>query len=148
MPTLVARNWNAPVRLVVAPYTGEPTVFSTGILSPVSMDSSMVEYPRTTSPSTGTFSPGRMAITSPDAIMSTGRSTSWPSRTTLAVLGLSSMRRRMASEVRPLARASRNRPRSMRAMMIAEVSKYTEPPIPLADRVSGEKVRMSTTATL
>ena len=58
-------------------------------------------------PSTGIFSPGLTTTTSPGATVSTATSSSWPSRTTRAVLGRRPMRRRIASDVWPLARASR-----------------------------------------
>ena len=60
----------------VAPMTGSPAALSTGRLSPVSIDSSTVEAPSTTIPSTGTFSPGRTRTRSPTATCSTGTSTS------------------------------------------------------------------------
>ena len=44
---------------MVAPITSSPWPLSTGIGSPVSIDSSTAEPPPTTTPSTGTFSPGR-----------------------------------------------------------------------------------------
>ena len=43
----------------VPPVTRLPGSFSTGIGSPVTIDSSTVVRPLTTTPSTGTFSPGR-----------------------------------------------------------------------------------------
>ena len=57
-PTRVARNENAPVVFIVAPYTADPAVLSTGIDSPVSIDSSTADAPAITSPSTGNRSPG------------------------------------------------------------------------------------------
>ena len=48
-----------PVPLTVPPVTLSPVVFSTGIDSPVSIDSSTFVRPSMTRPSTGTFSPGR-----------------------------------------------------------------------------------------
>ena len=57
-PTWVARITNDPVVLSVAPMTSSPTRFVAGIGSPVSIDSSTAEAPSTTTPSTGTLSPG------------------------------------------------------------------------------------------
>ena len=64
-PTAVARNKNAPVPLMVAPMTWSPIALSTAALSPVSMLSSIVDEPSLTTPSTGTFSPGRTSTWSP-----------------------------------------------------------------------------------
>ncbi len=52
-------------------------------------------------------------------------STSCPSRMIRAVLACNPIRRLMASEVLPLALASRYFPNRMRAMIMAELSKYT-----------------------
>jgi len=85
LPTLVARTLSIPFLLMLAPMTSEPSSFGTGRLSPVIMLSSTEERPSMTTPSVGTFSPGRTTITSPTSRSSTGISTSSPSRTTRAV---------------------------------------------------------------
>ncbi len=90
--------------------------------SPVIMDSSIADWPSRMTPSTGTFSPGRTTTTSPTFTCSTGTSTSFPSRMTVAIRGARSMRRRMASEALPLAFSSKYRPRRIREMMKAAVS--------------------------
>ena len=54
-----------PVPFTVAPITGSPARFSTGIGSPVTIDSSTALVPSSTTPSTGTFSPGRTRSRSP-----------------------------------------------------------------------------------
>ena len=72
LPTAVARTVNTPFVFRVAPVTRSPTCLSTGIDSPVSIDSSTAEDPATTSPSTATFSPGRTTITSPTRSAVTG----------------------------------------------------------------------------
>ena len=64
-PTAVTRTTRVPVRLRVAPMTVSPTALVTGTLSPVSIDSSSVEPPSATTPSTGSFSPGRTRTRSP-----------------------------------------------------------------------------------
>ena len=64
-PTRSARMMNDPVPLMVAPMTLLPDAFSTGIDSPVIMDSSIELRPSRTTPSTGTFSPGRTRSLSP-----------------------------------------------------------------------------------
>ncbi|MCY1372528.1 hypothetical protein D9M69_597400 [compost metagenome] len=107
LPTLVARNVSAPFWLTVPPTTSEPGVFSTGTGSPLIMDSSMKLLPSTTSPSTGMRSPGRTSITSPATTSSMAISAAAPLRTTRAVLACRPSRRLMASDVLPLARASR-----------------------------------------
>ncbi len=69
-----------------------------------------------------------------------GRSSSRPSRDTLAVFGWRLARARMASEARPLARVSIRRPNRIKVMMAAEVSKYTAGVTPPACNHSGETV--------
>ena len=64
-PTFSALMTKLPVPLSVAPVTGSPGDFSTGIGSPVTIDSSTVLVPSRTTPSTGTFSPGRTRRRSP-----------------------------------------------------------------------------------
>jgi hypothetical protein len=64
-PTFSARITSEPVPFTVAPITGSPGPFSTGIGSPVTIDSSTVLAPSSTTPSTGTFSPGRTRRRSP-----------------------------------------------------------------------------------
>ena len=90
----------------VAPTTRSPGPFSTGIGSPVSIDSSTALVPATTSPSTGSPSPGRTTITSPGRTSSTDTSTSAPSRTTRALRGWSCTSFRSAADVCRFARAS------------------------------------------
>ena len=58
-PTRVASKRIEPLLLIVPAATSLPTAFSTGIGSPVSMDSSIAVCPSTTTPSTEIFSPGR-----------------------------------------------------------------------------------------
>src|SRR5262249_54235770 len=52
-PTLVAAYWKVPLLLMVAPMTVAPGIFSTGIDSPVTIDSSTCDPPFVTVPSTG-----------------------------------------------------------------------------------------------
>ena len=65
--------------LIVPPVTRDPGAFSTGIGSPVTIDSSIALRPSMTTPSTGTFSPGRTRQTSPTCTSSSGTSASSPS---------------------------------------------------------------------
>ena len=83
----------------------------------------MEEMPSTTTPSTGTFSPGFSKILSPISMASTGISLSSPSLITVATSGVRSMRDRMAPEVLCLALASKNFPRSIKTTMVAADSK-------------------------
>src|SRR5690606_431219 len=124
LPTRVARNRKVPCRLMVAPTTSPPGPFATGMLSPVIMDSSTVERPSSTTPSTGIRSPGRTTMMSPTCTWAMGTSTSTPPWTTRAVLGCRPMSFLMAADVRPLAWASRSLPRRMRVIRMALVSKY------------------------
>ena len=58
-------NSIVPFLLILPPKTLLPIVFSTGILSPVSIASSIDVNPCVTAPSTGIFSPGLTIIVSP-----------------------------------------------------------------------------------
>ena len=64
-PTRSERMTNAPLVLSVAPISLSPGPLLTGSGSPVSMDSSTALWPSITTPSTGTFSPGRTRRASP-----------------------------------------------------------------------------------
>ena len=121
-PSVVARYRNAPEPLIVPPTTRSPAALATGIGSPVSIDSSTALAPLTTSPSTGTRSPGRTRISSPRTTESAGTSVSAPSRNTRAVFGCRSMSRRIAPAVTPFARASSAFPTRMSAMMMTTAS--------------------------
>jgi hypothetical protein len=122
-PTRVARNRKVPVRFIVAPTTSEPGSFSTGIDSPVSIDSSTAERPSRITPSVGMRSPGRTTQTSSARSSAAGISTSRPSRTTRAVGGARSSSRRTASDVRRRARASSVRPSRISVTIMHAVSK-------------------------
>ena len=122
-PTAVARMTTVPVRLRVAPMTWSPAALSTGRLSPVSMLSSTAVAPSVTTPSTGTFSPGRIRTRSPTTTCSTGTSTSAPPRSARAVFGVSPTRAVIAAAVRFLARSSIHRPASTSARITSDVSK-------------------------
>ena len=79
LPTRCASNTALPVPFTVPPVTLLPLDFSTGIGSPVIIDSSIEVAPSTTTPSTGTFSPGRTRKRSPTLIRSNETSSSLPS---------------------------------------------------------------------
>ena len=69
----------APLWFIVPPITWSPALLPTGIDSPVSIDSSTALRPSITSPSTGTFSPGRTRSRSPILTASSATSSSAPS---------------------------------------------------------------------
>ena len=76
LPTLVARKLKEPVVLIVAPMTVSPARLSTGMRSPVSMRLVHRRGASSTTPSTGTFSPGRTTTRSPTSTWATGTSLS------------------------------------------------------------------------
>ena len=104
--------------------TVSPTRLSTGTDSPVSADSSTEAVPDSTTPSVGIDSPVRTTSTSPACTCSAGISLSTPSRSTVARLGRRSSSALIASEVRPLARASKNLPSVINARIVPAPSKY------------------------
>ena len=106
-PTASARKVKLPQALTVPAKTLPPTSFSTGMLSPVSIDSSTLDAPSTISPSTGMRSPGRTTMRSPGRTSLTGTSRPPSSPASLAVSGRRLRSFRSAAEVPPRARASR-----------------------------------------
>ena len=86
------------------------------------MLSSTAERPVSMVPSVATFSPGRTTTSSPTTTSAIGTSSSWPLRTTRAVLACRPIRALMAADVLSLARLSSTLPSRIRAMMVAVVS--------------------------
>ena len=123
-PTLDAVKRMNPPLLIVAAITGSPASFSTGILSPVIADWSILVLPSVMMPSTGIRWPGFTRTTSPTITCSTGISICWPLRSTVAVFGARSIRRVRASLVLPLERVSRYLPTVISAKIITADSKY------------------------
>jgi len=123
-PTLWASNLKKPDLLILAPTTLSPAFFSTGMLSPVSIDSSIDELPNMIVPSTGIDCPGLTIIISPFNTSSTGISLSIPFLSTNAVFGDKSISFLMASEVLPFALASKYLPNVIKAKTTAADSKY------------------------
>ena len=123
-PTLVALNLIKPVLFILAPITLSPIFFSTGILSPVIMDSSIEVLPSTISPSTGRLCPGLTIIISPTLTSSTGTSSISPFFSTKAILGAKFMSFSIASEVLPLALPSKNLPKVIKVRITPADSKY------------------------
>ncbi len=109
--------------MTVAPITISPTFFSTGILSPVSADSSTAENPSIISPSTGILCPGRTTIISPFCTSSTAISISLPSLSIVAFLGAKSSNLVIASDVFPLERVSIYFPTVINVNIIPDDSK-------------------------
>jgi hypothetical protein len=83
-PTAVARKRTLPLRLMEPVITASPGRLVTGTLSPVTSASSMLVSPSTTSPSTGTLSPGLRSTVSSRRTSLLGMVTSSPSRITVA----------------------------------------------------------------
>ena len=124
LPTRSARMTKPPVPFTVPPMTRLPGVFSTGIDSPVTIDSSTALRPSRATPSTGIFSPGRMRRRSPGTTLSSGTSSSRPaSARRRATRGASASRARIAPPVLLLARSSITCPNSTRTVIAAAVSK-------------------------
>ena len=122
LPTLVALYLINPVLLILAPITLLPTVFSTGILSPVSIASSTAVAPSITSPSTGNFSPGLTITISPTITSSIGITNSFPSLTIVAVFGANPISFLIAWDVFPLEIASRYLPKVIKASIVTAAS--------------------------
>ena len=122
-PTLDASQRIKPERLMVAAETRSPACLSTGMLSPVSADSSTAVIPSVIMPSTGMFSPGRTTKTSPFLTCAIGTVSSLPSFKMTAVSGASFIRLLSASVVLPFERASRVFPTVISVKIIAADSK-------------------------
>src|SRR4028118_309236 len=73
-----ALTMRPPEPLTAPEYTSAPGPFSTGPPSPVTGDSSIVEAPSTTTPSTASRSPGLMTTISPTATSSAATTPSPP----------------------------------------------------------------------
>ena len=87
LPTLVAFIFKYPFLFIVPDTTMSPTVFSTGMLSPVILDWSIDVLPSITIPSTPILEPGLIAIISPTTTSSSLISISFPSLITATVFG-------------------------------------------------------------
>ena len=112
-----------PKVFIVPANTSDHITFSTGRLSPVSIDSSTLLYPLIIFPSTGIFSPGLTIIILLIFTSSIGISLlSFPTLT-LAVLGANCISFAIDSDVFPLAFASRNFPNEINMMRNAPISK-------------------------
>ena len=81
-----------PEMLMQPDTTSSPFFTLRGMLSPVSATVLRLVSPSTTTPSSGSFSPGFTTIVSPTATCSGLTSTTWPPRSTLAESGRMSIR--------------------------------------------------------
>ena len=82
--SLVVRIVSTPLMLMQPLTTSSPAQTSRGMLSPVSAAVSSVDVPSTTTPSIGTFSPGRTMMCVPISTSSGSTCSSLPFRSTLA----------------------------------------------------------------
>ncbi len=145
-PTCSDRMTSAPLVFMVAPMSLSPARLLTGRGSPVSIDSSSELLPSTTTPSTGTFSPGRTRSRSPTCTWVSGTSSSVPSvAMRRAVLGARPSKDLIAAEVCERAFNSRIWPNRVNEMMTAAASKYTAT-LPSTTKVAG-KICGATVAT-
>ena len=124
LPTRCACMITLPVPFTVPPVTRLSVVFSTGIGSPVTIDSSTLVLPSSTTPSTGMRSPGRTRSRSPTWTCASGTSVSAPDASTRrAVEGARPSRPLIAALVRLRARSSSTWPRSTSVTITAAGSK-------------------------
>ena len=123
-PTVTTLALQAVAMFNVPAKTASPRFFTTGMLSPVSIDSSISAAPSITFASVGTRSPGRITTVSPTSIspMSTSRTPS--ARSTRAVRGCNSISNRTASPARNRVLPSNQRPNETNPMIAAGTSKY------------------------
>ena len=128
VPTFVATNRSAPAPLTVPPSTASPGALATGIGSPVSIDSSMLDRPDSTTPSTGTREPGRTRTRSPTATSDAPSSCSEPSRMTTARGGARSTSDSIARLADRVARHSSHFPSVTSTTIDAAASKCTGAP--------------------
>ena len=124
VPTLVALNSILPFLFILPPIILSSAFLPTGMLSPVSIDSSTLVCPFTTIPSTGIFSPGFTRIISPAFISSIRTSCGSPSFIITAFFGCKPINFFIAEEVFPFVLASRNFPRRIRVIITPADSKY------------------------
>ena len=122
----VATTSSTPSAFIVPATTRSPARLTTGSGSPVSIDASISLSPRTTSPSTGTRSPGRIRTRMPGVTSSTGISRSVSRALSISITRTNGTtnapRARIASLARAVARASSNRPSNTKTRMIAAAS--------------------------
>ena len=104
--SFVVRTLSSPFRLTQPESISSPLFTLRGTLSPVSATVSRLDVPSITTPSMGTFSPGRITIISPTLTISGATLNISPSRSTFAVSGRISIRCDMDLRLRPSATSS------------------------------------------
>ena len=123
-PVAVTRMNIRPFKFTVPAYNLSPAALSTGSDSPVSMDSSTVESPYATTPSTGTWSPGFKITTSSTRNSPTGTSVSLSSGLRRrAVAGASCINFFSEPSAFTMVRASNQCPRLISVMIAADSMK-------------------------
>ena len=123
-PILSARMMSAPLPLMAPPINLSPVSLVTGMLSPVTKDSSTALRPDSTTPSTGILSPGRTRNSSPTCTRSRPMTSSPPSACSRrAVVGVRSSKARIAPPVCSRARNSSTCPTMTRTMITVAASK-------------------------
>eukprot|EP00123_Amoebidium_parasiticum_P017272 comp23779_c2_seq1/m.41236 comp23779_c2_seq1/g.41236 ORF comp23779_c2_seq1/g.41236 comp23779_c2_seq1/m.41236 type:complete len:313 (+) comp23779_c2_seq1:1163-2101(+) len=127
-PTRVVRTCSTPWPLMLPPMTSSPTFLCTGMDSPVTMDSSAVDCPNTTTPSLGILSPGTTFRISPICTNSMPITLSvicpsLPFSSSTAVVGCMPINLVSASEVLAFVIASSNLPNTINVMIMADASK-------------------------
>ena len=121
-PTRVTSTFSVPSVLMVPPITSSPWLLVTGRDSPVTMDSSTAELPLTTNPSVGIFSPALTIIVCPILRSRTSVLVSTPDPSaTMACFASRLISLRIASDDRPRALASINRPVKWNAIIIPAI---------------------------
>ena len=112
-------TFNAPSLFILPLYTLSFSDFSTGILSPVIIASSIVECPSIITPSTGIFSPGFIKTVSPFDTSSIPISIISPFLIILAFLAWKFTNFFIAAEALPLLKVSKYFPNITKAIIIA-----------------------------
>ena len=147
-PTRCASITSVPVPLTVPPVTLSPGAFSTGIGSPVTIDSSMLRCALDDAAIDGIRSPGRTRSRSSTYTSASGTSRSVPSASIRrAVFGARPSRLRIAALVRLRARSSSTWPSSTRTTIAAAGSKYTATAPPMRNEC-GKRSGASVATTL
>ena len=124
-PTLSAVIFINPLVTIPALIARSPSDRYTGMLSPVIALISTLAPPSETVPSIGIRPPARTITVSPTRICDAATVISLPSRSTVAVSGVSAMSFSIASPVLPFCRFSRYFPTVISVKIIAADSKYT-----------------------
>ena len=106
----VVRTRMTPVKLIHPETTSSPSFKSRGTLSPVSAKVFKAELPSTTTPSKGTFSPGRTTMTSPTFTSSGETVSTRLFLSTFATSGRISIKWEMLSRLFPSAYPSKSSP--------------------------------------